>query len=133
MLGQSSLSCVGRAGWVEAVATRVLSYPKSRTKRAQYNQKEQSCPRTCPAECVLQCKARVEARVCELYPQEESPEGSPKGFKGSTEGSKEGFHTGIPSGPQEKGIVSPNSLGKCMCSPHVQVPQPGFLKKGFRL
>ena len=133
MLGQGSLSCVGRAGWVEAVATRVLSYPKSRTKRAQYNQKEQSCPRTCPAECVLQCKARVEARVCELYPQEGSPEGSPKGFKGSTEGSKEGFYTGIPSGPQEEGIVSRNSLGECMCSPHVQVPQPGFLKKGFRL
>ena len=57
----------------------------------------------------------------------------PKGFKGSTEGSKEGFHTGIPSGPQEKGIVSPNSLGKCMCSPHVQVPQPGFLEKDVKL
>ena len=133
MLGQGLLSCVGRAGWVGAVATRVLSYPKSRPQRARYNKKEQSCPCTCPAECVLQCKARVEASVCDLYPQKGSPEGSPEGFKGSTEGSKEGFYTGIPYGPQEEGIVSPNSLGECMCSPHVQVPQPGFPKKGFRL
>ena len=132
-VGCSLLSCVGRVGCAADMSIRVFKFPKSRPQRAQYEKERQSSLTMYPAECVLHCKARVEARVCELYPQEGSPEGSPKGFKGSTEGSKEGFHTGIPSGPQEKGIVSPNSLGKCMCSPHVQVPQPGFLKKDFRL
>ena len=129
-VGCSLLSCVGRVGCAADMSTRVFKFPKSRPQRAQYEKERQSSLTMCPAECVLQCKARVEARVCELYPQEGSPEGSPKGFKGSTEGSKEGFYTGIPSGPQEKGIVSPNSLGECMCSPPVQVPQPGL---GFRL
>ena len=124
---------VGQVGCVANLSTRVYKFPESRPHRARYNKDDQSGSRTCPAECVLQCKARVEARVCELYPQEGSPEGSPKGFRGSTEGSKEGFYTGIPNGPQGEGIGSPKSLVECMCSSQVQVPQPGFPKKGFRL
>ena len=130
MLCCSVVSCVGRVGCPRELTARVFKFPKSRPQRARYNQKEQSCSRTCPAECVLQCKARVEARVCELYPQKGSSVGSPKGFKGSTEGSKEGFYTGIPYGPQEEGIGSPNSLRvrvqfACSSSP-ARVPQEGF-------
>ena len=132
-VGCSLLSCVGRVGCAADMSTRVFKFPKSRPQRAQYEKERQSSLTMYPAECVLHCKARVEARVRAIDPPEGSPEGYPEGFIGSSVDASAGLYTGLPEEPQDGFIGSPEISEECMCSPHVQVPQPGFPKKGFKL
>ena len=132
-VGCSLLSCVGRVGCAADMSTRVFKFPKSRPQRAQYEKERQSSLTMYPAECVLHCKARVEARVRAIDPPEGSPEGYPEGFIGSSVDASAGLYTGFPEEPQDGFIGSPEISEECMCRPHVQVPQPGFPKKGFKL
>ena len=102
MLGQGSLSCVGRAGWVEAVATRVLSYPKSRPKRARIIKKNSHVHARAQLSAFCNAKPGLKPGFVSYIPKKGPWKVPPKVLKGPPRVRKKGFTLGSHTAPEKR-------------------------------